>query len=65
MRLHPYVRIALGAALIVLSATVAFAPSAKHERLSTTTAVTAPTDATPSVKSSDDRSEAIKILRRG
>jgi hypothetical protein len=64
MRLHPYLRIALGAALIVLSATVVFAPSAKQGGASTSTAVIAPTKAKPAVTRSDDRSEAIKILRR-
>ncbi|MGD2063894.1 MAG: hypothetical protein PVF51_09990 [Nitrospirota bacterium] len=64
MDLHPYARIALGILLVVLSATVILAPSASKKESATPTVVTAPAEAKSPV-ASDDRSEAIKILRRG
>lgn len=60
MHLHPYVRIALGAALIILSATVVFAPSPDQDEGST---VTAAADARSSAAKTDDRIDAIKFFR--
>ena len=60
MHLHPYVRIALGAALIILSATVVFAPSPDQDEGST---VTAAADARSSAAKTDDRAEVAARLR--
>lgn len=59
---HPLVLIALGAAFIVLSATVAFSPSSSQPGGLTSTAVGVRTDVHPSAANADDRAEAIRIF---
>ncbi|MGD2062078.1 MAG: hypothetical protein PVF51_00695 [Nitrospirota bacterium] len=67
--LHPYASIALAAALLVLSATAVFSPSASEEDAPpATAAVIAPATNTPSVKAasqataSSDRLEIMRML---
>jgi len=59
---HPYVLLALGAVFVVLSATVAFSPSASQGGRSASTSVTALTDVNPSAANADDRAEAVRIF---